>query len=226
MGFAEIKRAHKGLCVKVYYGGTFDPVHLGHLAVAKEAQEALHADIAFLPSADPPHRAPTSANALQRAEMVELAIAGHSGLSCDRRELERSGKSYSIDTLREIRAEQRDWQPIVWLIGMDAFVGLDTWHDWLDLFTLCHFVIAHRPGQSLDVMSARLQQECQGRWLDGPDALRVQPAGLLYSMPIDLRYESSTAVRQELLNQQGRSGLVPKTVAEYIQFHQLYASRV
>lgn len=194
--------------------------------MASAAQKALHSDVVFLPSADPPHRAPTSANAWQRAEMVELAIAGHKGFSCDRRELQRAGKSYSIDTLRSIRAELGAEQPIVWLIGMDAFLGLDTWHDWRDLFTLCHFVIAQRPGQSLGSMSASLQQACDSRWLDKPDSLHDKPAGSLYILPLALRYESSTAIREELAHRGVGHDFLPKAVDEYIKIHQLYASRV
>ena len=210
----------------MYYGGTFDPIHRGHLAVARAAQKALHSEVVFLPSADPPHRAPTSASAWQRAEMVELAIAGHKGFSCDRRELQRAGKSYSIDTLRSIRAELGTEQPIVWLIGMDAFLGLDTWHDWLDLFTLCHFVIAQRPEQSLDSMRVSLLQACESRWLDKPSALQAKPAGCLYVLPLALRYESSTAIREGLAYRGEVDDFLPKSVAEYIKIHQLYASRV
>jgi nicotinate-nucleotide adenylyltransferase len=212
--------------MNMYYGGTFDPIHKGHLAVATAAQKSLHTDVVFLPSADPPHRAPTSASAIQRAEMVELAIAGHEGFSCDQRELKRSGKSYSIDTLRSLRAELGPHQPIVWLIGMDAFLGLDTWHDWLELFSLCHFVIAQRPEQSLDSINASLQQESASRWLDKPEALQTQPAGSLYVLPLTLRYESSTAIRKDLANRGVVHDFLPKSVAEYIQIHQLYASRV
>ena len=214
------------LRLNIYYGGTFDPIHLGHLAVATAAQKALHSDVVFLPSADPPHRAPTSASAVQRAEMLELAIAGHKGFSCDRRELLRAGKSYSIDTLHSIRAELGAKQPIVWLIGMDAFLGLDTWHDWQDLFTLCHFVIALRPEQTLDSMRVSLLQACESRWLDKPSALQAKPAGCLYVLPLALRYESSTAIREGLALSAEAEDFLPKSVADYIKIHQLYASRV
>jgi nicotinate-nucleotide adenylyltransferase len=212
--------------LSLFYGGTFDPIHCGHLAVAAAAQKALHTSIAFLPSADPPHRAPTSASATQRAEMVELAIAGQAGFSCDRRELHRAGKSYSIDTLRSIRAELGASQPIVWLLGMDAFVGLNTWHEWQELFTLCHFVIAQRPGQSLALMPESLQHACATRWLDTPGALQEKPVGSLYILPLALRYESSTAIRKALATRGEPDGFLPQSVAEYIQIHQLYASRV
>jgi len=214
------------LRLSVYYGGTFDPVHLGHLAVAEAACRLLRAPVHFIPSADPPHRAPASASAEQRAEMVGLAIAGHEGLVCDRRELRRSGKSYSLDTLLGLRAELGNTQPVAWLIGMDAFIGLDTWHEWRALFDLTHFIIVQRPGQAPSGMSASLQQACAGRWLDAPEALSGTPAGKLYMMPLAPRHESSTAIRAGLARRADMSACLPAAVAEYIRFHQLYASGV
>lgn len=212
--------------LSVYYGGTFDPVHLGHIAVADAACRLLHTSVHIVPSADPPHRAPASASAEQRATMVELAIAGHQGLVCDRRELRRSGKSYSVDTLRGLRAELGGTQPIAWLIGMDAFIGLDGWHEWPALFDLAHFVVVQRPEQSLRSMSAGLQNACNGRWQTSPEALCSTPAGKLYIMPLALRHESSTAIRGGLARHEDVSACLPSAVAEYIRFHQLYASGV
>lgn len=212
--------------LSVYYGGTFDPVHLGHLAVAESANRQLHAPVHFIPSADPPHRAPASASAEQRAEMVELAIAGHPGMHCDRRELRRPGKSYSVDTLRGLREASGPLQPIVWLIGMDAFLGLDTWHEWRELFGLAHFVIAQRPGQSPAAMHEALRAACAGRWLESPEALRESASGGLYIMPLALRHESSTAIRAGLAQGLDMGDYLPAPVAEYIQSHQLYASGV
>lgn len=226
MGGPEDERTCAGLRLSLYYGGTFDPVHLGHVAVAETACRLLGTPVHFIPSADPPHRPPASASAEQRAEMVELAIAGHQGLACDRRELRRSGKSYSVETLRGLRAEFGTTQPMAWLIGMDAFIALDTWHEWRALFDMTHFIVVQRPGQSPSGMSAALQQACAGRWLDGPEALSGAPAGKLYIMPLALRHESSTAIRAGLARHEDMSACLPAAVAEYIRFHQLYASGV
>jgi nicotinate-nucleotide adenylyltransferase len=214
------------LRLSVYYGGTFDPIHLGHLAVAEAAHRQFQVPVHLLPSADPPHRAPVSASARQRAEMVELAIAGHPELCCDRRELNRPGKSYSVDTLRGLRAELGDAQPMAWLIGMDAFLGLDTWHHWQELFALTHFVIAERPGQSPVGMSKALQRACETRWIDSADRLQDVASGRLYRMSLTLRHESSTAIRAGLAQGSDMRAFLPKPVAEYIQTHQLYASGV
>ena len=111
----------------VCYGGTFDPVHNGHLAVACTVRDALSARVALLPAHDPPHKGPTRANALQRAEMLELAVADVPGLSVDRRESSRDGPSWTVDTLTELRAEWGAEAPIAWLIGADSLLHLASW---------------------------------------------------------------------------------------------------
>ncbi|GAE57491.1 hypothetical protein XPR_4126, partial [Xanthomonas arboricola pv. pruni MAFF 301420] len=137
----------------LYYGGTFDPVHLGHLAIACAARDELGALVHLVPAADPPHRPAPGATAAQRARMLELALADTPGLALDTRELQRASRdrapSYTVDTLRALRAELGPTTPIAWLLGADAFVGLSSWHQWEDLFELAHFVIAARPGTPL-----------------------------------------------------------------------------
>ena len=130
--------------LRVLYGGTFDPVHLGHIAVACAARDALDATVAFMPAADPPHRAPPGAAAADRAAMLDLAIAGEPGLALDLRELERDGRSWTDDTLRELRAAIGDAAPVALLLGADSFDALPTWKDWRALFDLAHLVVAGR----------------------------------------------------------------------------------
>ena len=128
------------------FGGTFDPVHYGHLRTAFEMLQALSfAEVRFVPCGDPPHRGVTVANAAQRLAMVETAIEDQSGFVADDRELRRAGPSYTVDTLHELRAEfpQRSLGLIV---GMDAFLGLPGWHRWEELLGIAHIVVAHRPG--------------------------------------------------------------------------------
>lgn len=159
------------MALALLYGGTFDPVHAGHLAVASAARAALGANVAFLPAADPPHRAAPGASAEQRAHMIELAIAGQPGFAVDRRELHRAGPSWTVDTLREVRGELGPDAPLAWLVGADAFRGLPDWHQWRALFDLAHFVVAVRPGHGLDALPAALADACAGRWLDHPAGL-------------------------------------------------------
>src|SRR3546814_6161456 len=113
-------------------------------------RDPLQATIRLMPAADPPHRAPPGATADQRAEMLDLAVAGEPGLAVDRRELRRDGRSYSIDTLLELRAELGGDAPVALLVGADSFVGLPDWHRWRELFDHAHFVVAQRPGSPLD----------------------------------------------------------------------------
>ena len=210
----------------ILYGGTFDPVHHGHLAVAEAAQAAFRTDIIFLPSADPPHRPPASASAGQRAEMVELAIAGHPGFSCDRRELHRPGPSYSLLSLREWRAETGPQQPIAWLIGMDAFLGLPSWHAWQRLFALSHFIVAERPGHNVQELSGELAKACENRWTSDPTILKQYPAGKVFRLNLPLRDESSTAIRSAYATNRQMNTALPVAVASYIKHNRLYPSGV
>lgn len=128
------------------FGGTFDPIHYGHLRSAFEMLQALRfEDVRFMPCGDPPHRGQTFASAAQRLRMVEVAIAGQDGFSADDRELLRAGPSYTIDTLSSLRDELPD-RSLGLIVGMDAFLGLPGWHRWDEILDVAHIVVAHRPG--------------------------------------------------------------------------------
>lgn len=210
--------------LRVFYGGTFDPVHNGHLAIARAAADALDSVIRLMPAADPPHRAPPGADATHRAAMVELAIAGDAGLRVDRRELLRSGRSYSIDTLRELRASYCDDTSLALLVGADSFVDLPTWKDWRALFELAHFVVADRPGSPIDGGNADLAQMLAGRWVETPEALRRSPAGRVLRLRQPLHPESATDIRRRIVDGGPWRPLVPAVVADYIEHHGLYGA--
>ena len=128
------------------FGGTFDPIHYGHLRTAFEMLQALRfVEVRFIPCGDPPHRGHTYAPAEERLCMVRLAIAGQSGFVADDRELRRDGRSYTIDTLTTLRAEFPG-RSLGLILGMDAFLGLPAWHRWEELLGVAHIVVAHRPG--------------------------------------------------------------------------------
>ena len=131
---------------RLLYGGTFDPVHLGHLQVARTVARRLGAPVHLLPSADPPHRAAPGATADQRAHMLELAIAGDPALRLDPRELRRDSPSYTVDTLAEVRAEVGPDTPVVWILGIDSVLQLPTWHGWERLPALANLLGVQRPG--------------------------------------------------------------------------------
>lgn len=219
-----------GVTLRVCYGGTFDPVHNGHLAVARAARDALRAQVFLLPAADPPHKGPTRADAQQRARMLDLALAGETGLKVDRRELYREGPSYTIDTLLELRAELGDELPLAWLVGGDSLNQLHTWHRWRELFEHAHMLAVQRPGSHIDPdtlarTAPLVEAEVAPRWRT-LDELRASPAGGLAVLPMqELRPESSTELRNRIA-----SGVadwqewVPPSVAGYIDRHDLYST--
>lgn len=210
----------------VFYGGTFDPVHNGHLAVARSARDALGATIRLMPAADPPHRAAPGASALQRACMLDLAVAGEQGLEVDRRELRRQTRSYSIDTLREVRAQLGAHVPVALLVGADSLIELASWKQWQALFTLAHFVVAERHGNELDArLPLDVRTFTQGRWVADAADLRTAPAGRLLRLWQPLHPESASDIRARIAGGRPWRHLVPAAVADYIDHHQLYSGR-
>ncbi|TAL92624.1 MAG: nicotinate-nucleotide adenylyltransferase [Rhodanobacter sp.] len=178
------------------FGGTFDPIHLGHLCVVWEASELLDAPVLMMPSGMPPHRPPPIASAPQRLAMLQVALRGQSRLSLDARELVRSGPSYTVDTLVELRAEHGD-RPLVLLLGADAFAGLPGWHGWRGLFELVHIGVLSRPGEQASLPD-ELQQEIGNRWVANPAALQSVPAGRLVALSVTSLEISATRIRELL----------------------------
>lgn len=211
----------------VGYGGTFDPVHLGHLAIAAAVRDALGVPVALLPAADPPHKDRTHAAAPHRLRMLELAVAGECGLRVDPRELGRDGPSYSVDTLRALRDESGPARPLVWVVGADSLAQLPRWHRWRTLFDLGHVLAVARPGHALDAAvpgDAEAAAFLQGR-VRAPLDLLASPSGGLALLAVDpLRTESSTAVRQRIAAGGEWRSLLPPPAAAYIDRHRLYAA--
>lgn len=211
------------MTLRVLYGGTFDPVHDGHLAIARAARDTLRTCIDLMPAADPPHRDPPGADAQHRAAMLDLAIAGESGLRVDRRELERGGRSWSIDTVRALRGELGMQAPIALLVGADSFLGLPEWKDWHALLALAHFVVAERPGSGLDgTLPATLGAAIEGRWTQAPQALRDTPGGRVLRLQQPLQQHSASGIRQRIADGRPWRHLLPAAVAGYIERHGLY----
>lgn len=204
----------------VFYGGTFDPIHDGHLAVARAARDALAAQVRLMPAADPPHRAAPGADAAQRAHMLDLAVADEAGLVVDRRELQREGRSYTVETLREARGEFGPDRPLALLVGADSFLDLPKWREWQALFGLAHFVVAERPGSPLD--DGRIEVIAPGRETADPAELAQAPAGHVYRLKQPLHAESASQVRQLIADGQPWDEFVPAPVAAYIRACGLY----
>lgn len=209
------------------YGGSFDPVHLGHLAVARAVRDGLAAEVALVPAADPPHKDATHADATQRGRMLALATAGEPGLRVDTLELEREGPSYTVDTLRLLRARQGPHRPMAWVVGGDSLLQLDAWHRWRELFAHAHVLAVARPGSPLspDDIAARapmVERQLSFRRRP-PETLGESPAGGFAVLELPrLRSESSTEVRHRIARGGDWQALVPSPVAGFIREHRLY----
>jgi nicotinate-nucleotide adenylyltransferase len=207
------------------FGGTFDPVHFGHLRAALEVKELLNLDdFRLLPAGIPPHRATPVASAGHRVAMLRLAVAGHPGITVDDRETRRSGNSYMVDTLAEIRQESGD-TPLMLLLGQDAANALDTWHEWRTIFRLAHLVIMRRPDSAVS-WSGELLDRVKPRLVEQPERLGEHPAGYVLPLAVTQLAISSTDIRSRLLAGQSPGFLLPDTVLEYIAQNRLYFAGV
>lgn len=203
-------------------GGTFDPVHAGHLRAAIEAREALHADeLRLMPCSVPPHRQQPHASAEQRLAMIDAAIHGASGLRCDPRELHRSGPSYTYDTLVGLRAEVGD-RPLILVLGADAFAGLPSWYRWTELTRLAHLAVLTRP-DAHSLIDPRLEMLLASAGTAKASDLRATPAGRVLRLEIPPMPVSSTLIRARLQQRRSVRFLLPDAVIEMIDTWQLYA---
>lgn len=210
-------------------GGTFDPIHFGHLRLAEEAREALALDrVRLIPAGQPPHRGEPRSTADDRLAMARLAIAGNPGLEVDAGEVQAAQKSYTVPTLERLRRELGPQRPLVLILGADAFQGLPSWHRWQELFALAHIAVANRPGYAPHgrrwpaVLSPELDAACRDRQTRNPAALRGAAAGLI--IPFDM---TPLAISASLIRDLARDGhslryLLPAPVLDYIQRHDLY----
>jgi nicotinate-nucleotide adenylyltransferase len=207
-------------------GGTFDPVHYGHLRFADDVRRALGlSEVRLVPAGDPPHRAGPEASAHDRVAMLDLAVAEFPGLVVDDREVRQHGKSYTVRTLEGLRREHPT--RLLWLlVGADAFRGLPGWHRWRDLFTLAHLVVVPRPGVDLTTaLPPPLAAEWEHRLTAHAEDLRSGSAGHIFVQPIAPQPIAATALRDRLREGGECSGLLPAAVLAYIDRHRLYRTR-
>lgn len=205
------------------FGGTFDPVHFGHLRVCLEAGESLAAqEVRMLPSALPPHRETPGASSAQRLEMLELALKGQQRLTVDARELRRNGPSYTIDSLLELRAEVGQRVPLVLLIGADQLARLDTWKDWQKLLDHAHIAVLTRPGSKPPPhhVDAFLRAHRARK-----SELRDSPAGLITAIDVTALSISASEIRRLVATGKNPRYLLPEPVFEYLQRHGLYQAK-
>ena len=206
-------------------GGTFDPVHYGHLRLAEEMAEAIGLErVLFIPAGQPPHRSAPRTAPPHRLEMVRRAVAGNPRFAADSCEVDSPRPSYTVDTLTALRAELGDARPLWLLTGTDAFLGLPTWHEWKRLFGLANIVVATRPGAqplAVDALPDMLRDAVSPRLV--ADASDAGPAGSVLLRPMTPLDISATAIRDTLARGRSARYLLPDAVLGYIHEHHLYA---
>jgi nicotinate-nucleotide adenylyltransferase len=211
-------------------GGTFDPVHFAHLRLALDALETLDLSaIRWIPSGQPGHRNPPQASAVHRLAMLRLALADEPRFHIDEAELQAREATYTVSMLTRLRAELGAHQPLVMLIGMDSFLGLNTWRDWRKLFELTHFAIAERPGFEFDALKlpSELGAEYAARAIEvdapsGGGTWRHRACGAIVRYPSVPLAISATDLRARAARGRSTRYLIPETVVRYIESNKLY----
>lgn len=204
-----------------FFGGTFDPIHLGHLRLALELKQQLALDeMRLLPCYIPPHRASPTVDAQQRLAMLQLALTDCTELRWDARELQREKPSYTYDTLRELRAEFGADASLSWCMGMDSFVTLDSWHRWQELIELAHLVVVARPSWEIPVVGPVAELIAQHRADAG--AIHATPAGKLAILEQRLLPISATEIRVQIQAGESPQFLMPDAVWNFIRAQGLY----
>jgi nicotinate-nucleotide adenylyltransferase len=204
------------------YGGTFDPVHYGHLRTALEIKEIFALDeVRLIPCSQPPHRETPLTSPEMRLAMLELAVQNQPDLRVDRRELDRVGYSYMIDTLKSLQIENPD-RSLLLIIGTDAFEGLASWHQWQQLFDHAHILVITRPGYVLQELSGFLSSKLTKNRED----LKLDKAGCLFFQSVTQLDISATAIRLLIGTGQNPGYLLPDNIIKYIKKNKLYSSRL
>ena len=200
------------------YGGTFDPVHFGHLRTALEIKEIFSLDeIRLIPCAQPAHREIPLTSPQMRLKMLELAVQDHQGLVVDKRELERAGFSYMIDTLISLKNENTTL-PLLLIIGTDSFQGLEKWHQWQSLFDYAHIIVITRPTYQQQELSAFLTSKLT----KNKDKLKSEISGYLFFQSVTQLDISASMIRDTIKEGLNPAFLLPNPVIEYIKTNQLY----
>ena len=203
-------------------GGTFDPVHNGHLRLALETYQALDlAEVRLIPLHTPPHRRAPAAGQRQRLAMLRLAVKGVPGLAVDGREIARGGPSYTVETLQSLRAETGN-APLCLIMGMDAFQSLHTWHQWTTILDYAHIIIADRPGSKVTIKHHAVRKLYSGHICKNRSALR-RPYGRIMKINVPVLDISATRIRGLCAQNREVRYLLPDTVVRYIKRETLYS---
>ena len=211
------------------FGGTFDPIHWGHLRSAEEAREAFSLDrVLFIPTADPPHKKRPAISAEARARMVRLAIAGHKPFRLSTVELKRAGKTYTVDTLRYFAARARPEDSYYFIVGFDAFADIESWKDFRAIFGLCNLIVTSRPGFDHALSSASIPIAVRGLfcYVEKEKAFRHASGRYLSFLRITDMAIAASEIRERLANKKSIRYLVPPRVEAYILRNGLYRRKV
>jgi nicotinate-nucleotide adenylyltransferase len=205
-------------------GGTFNPIHFGHLRMAQELADSLKlTEIRFIPSANPPHKTAPEVSAEHRASMVQLAVADNSLFKLDTRELERTGASYTIDTLISLREELGGDAALCLIMGSDAFVHLNTWARWRELLNYCHIILVQRPNAKKPTkLPDELAVFLQDHYTEDIEDLSEKSAGYIHMQAVTAQDISATHIREALKKGGSARYLVPTEVIAYIKNQRLY----
>lgn len=194
------------------FGGTFDPIHYGHLRPALDIMQQLNLDeVRFVPNRQPPHRETPLLNDAQRLELVQLAIADTPGFVLDEREMQRAGPSYMVDTLASLKAEFAD-SHLCLIMGMDAFNGFQQWHRWQSILELCHLIVTTRPGADM-VADTHLNE----RISNDSSCLSQTPAGQILLQSVTQLDISASQIRACLQADQSIQFLLPEALREKLE---------
>lgn len=203
-------------------GGTFDPIHNGHIRLALEAQEQLNLDqVRLIPVNIPPHRSNPIATTNQRIEMIELAIASETKLYLDKREIESATVSYSINTLKSLREQFTD-DVLLLILGRDAFNKIDQWKDWQDLLDYGHIIVANRPNEISNNITGELQDWIEKYQTSNIELIKNNLHGNIYFIPIPMLDISSSMIRQNLIEKKSVEDYLPEKINTYIKNNKLY----
>lgn len=203
-------------------GGTFDPIHYGHIRLALEAHKQLDLDqVRLIPLNIPPHRTPPVASSAHRRTMIELAINDVPGLCIDLRELENENISYTVNTLKSLQQEFID-DTLCLIVGRDAFNKIDSWKDWQTLLNYAHIIVANRPGELTNSISSELKDWVEQHQTNDSALLKNNLNGYIYFIDIPMLDISSNMIRELYSQQKTVDDLLPSQTLSYIQENHLY----